>query len=511
MKKIFILNFLLLFFLYNVQSQVKIEKRDYIWLMGYGDTEPEGGTTIINFNYSPPKVYRSEKTAKDDIGLANTSICNKDGHLLFYSNGCHIEDSTFNILDGSLTLNPGDQERFCEIRDVGYRVQESILILPYPNDSTRFGVFHIGSDSKPSTAWYSWQWLSYSEILTNRKGKKDTMSIKNKIIANDSVYYGALAACRNGNGRDWWIISPKENSNSFNICAFTPQGVNLVKKQKIGDILDQSSDGQACFSPDGTKYIHYNTYNGIRIFDFDRCTGTLSNYRYIPKFTTIYSEGGNAISPNSRFLYVTKSQELWQFDLWAEDIGKSRELIATKDTTFTNPGFFQEFKGFYNCRLGPDGKIYICGKGSHRYWNVIHQPNEKGKACDFRQHDIKLPTWSFASIPNFPHYRLYDKAGSICDTLGINDPTSIEEISKLVAHKIYPNPTTGQLTVEIDKSDFKNLTLLIVNSLGNILLQEKLDANKTQIDLNTLPNGTYFYQLIADDKIVARGKVIKIE
>ncbi len=201
---------------------------------------------------------------------------------------------------------------------------------------------------------------------------------------------------------------------------------------------------------------------------------------------------------------------MWQFDLWAADISESRVLIAEKDTAF-KPELSQEFKAFYSCRLGPDGKIYMCGTGGHRYWNVIHQPNEKGKACDFRQHDIKLPTWNYASIPNFPNYRLYDKAGSPCDTLGINDPTSIEETEKLVPHKIYPNPTTGFLNIEISTSDFRTTKILIFNTLGEIILKENITQAQQQLDLYHLANGTYFYNLQIDGKVAGRGKVVKIE
>ena len=503
------------FLFYSTKAQIQTDKRDYIWVLGYNNipnqpNPPTFGTSIIDFNYSPPKVFKLEKQIKMSMDLANASICNKKGNLLLFTNGCYVEDSTFNLVKNSDELNLGyDLKHFCAY-DKGYRVENSHIFLPYPNDTNRYALFHVGNDvyTKPKTRLV--QWLSYSEINMSLNNGKPEMTIKHDTIVSDTVYYGHLTACRHGNGRDWWIISPKEFGKLYYTFLLSPKGVSKPMLQKIGDTLKIQVNGQAVFTPDGNKYVRYDPNSGIQIFDFDRCTGKLFNYKRIPSFSTNNAEGGNAISPNSRFLYVTKRTELWQFDLWAADISESRVLIAEKDTAF-KPQPTYEFNSFYSCMLGPDGKIYMCGTGGHRYWNVIHQPNEKGKACDFRQHDIKLPTWNYASIPNFPNYRLYDKAGSPCDTLGINDPTSIEETEKLVPHKIYPNPTTGFLNIEVSTSDFRTTKILIFNTLGEIILKENITQAQQQLDLYHLANGTYFYNLQIDGKVAGRGKVVKIE
>ncbi len=492
-----------------ISAQKNIEKLDYIWVLGYNDggVSIEFGTTILDFNFSPPKAYRPNKMTTS-MRLANASIANKQGELLLVTNGCYVADSTSKEVKNSYGLNPGyDLTHFCDV-GLSYTVENSHIFLPFPSDSNRYALFHVGNDYYPNNVPSIIQWLSYSEINMSSNQGKPEMTIKNDTIVSDTVYYGHLTACRHGNGRDWWVISPKKHGKLYYKFLLSPQGLSKPMVQEIGDTLPKQLNGQAVFTPDGNKYVRYDPFNGIQIFDFDRCTGKLFNYKHIPSFTDNYKEGGGAISPNSRFLYVTKRVELWQFDLWADNVSESRVLIAKKDTLFVAP--FLEFNSFYSCMLAPDGKIYMCGTGGHRYWNVIHNPNEKGLACDFRQHDIKLPTWNYGSIPNFPNYRLYDKKGSPCDTLGINDPLSLEEKDKLLPHKIYPNPTTGFLNVEIAQNDFLNIKILIINSLGEIVLQEKINKYKQNIDLYNLQNGTYFYQILSAEKVLARGKVILI-
>src|SRR5690606_34052923 len=122
--------------------------------------------------------------------------------------------------------------------------------------------------------------------------------------------------------------------------------------------------GQAVFSPDGTKCVHYSQVsmsagNFLNIYDFDRCTGLLFNPIHENIVDSAWS-GGVAISPNSRFLYVTSYDYIYQYDLWSYDI------LATKDTVAIYDGYeivitpiFTLPTRFFLMQLGPDGRIYI--------------------------------------------------------------------------------------------------------------------------------------------------------
>jgi hypothetical protein len=77
----------------------------------------------------------------------------------------------------------------------------------------------------------------------------------------------------------------------------------------------------------------------------------------------------------------------------------------------------------------------------------------------------------------------------VCSPLGLAD---IDNVNKF---NLYPNPTTGKITVDpLDLGN--NLTIRIYDVVGNIVKELKLDNNvKTEIDLSAQGNGIYFIEI----------------
>jgi photosystem II stability/assembly factor-like uncharacterized protein len=60
---------------------------------------------------------------------------------------------------------------------------------------------------------------------------------------------------------------------------------------------------------------------------------------------------------------------------------------------------------------------------------------------------------------------------------------------------LYPNPTFGQITIEIAKRDLGNICN-VMNALGEVVLSMgKLSSTKLQIDCSDLPSGIYFVKI----------------
>lgn len=86
---------------------------------------------------------------------------------------------------------------------------------------------------------------------------------------------------------------------------------------------------------------------------------------------------------------------------------------------------------------------------------------------------------------------------------------SIENpIVEVEGFKVYPNPTSNNLTIELDLKSTTELQLSIANVFGQQLMQQSQSfGSGTQyvsFDVERLPSGTYFMNIIADGKVVTQ-------
>ena len=125
---------------------------------------------------------------------------------------------------------------------------------------------------------------------------------------------------------------------------------------------------------------------------------------------------------------------------------------------------------------------------------------------------LMLPVNTVRTLPYFPNYALLDLAGSLCDTLGINTPTSSQEPNTGVGSiKCYPNPffkTKLLLTIQIMNS----LYLFCMTRVGRKVFSTNLNIGLNTLDWSGLPTGVYFYNLISEKKgnQIALGRVVKL-
>ena len=86
-----------------------------------------------------------------------------------------------------------------------------------------------------------------------------------------------------------------------------------------------------------------------------------------------------------------------------------------------------------------------------------------------------------------------------------HDPLTPQRVllDKVAEHdiKIYPNPTYGQLKVEIsDIKEIKNGNILILDFNGRIILREKIDSESIDLDISNRSAGIYFMHIEIDGK-----------
>lgn len=262
---------------------------------------------------------------------------------------------------------------------------------------------------------------------------------KNEVILQDTLNTGKITAVRHANGRDWWVLCHKWGTDIYFRLLVTPQGVAVDGTQSIGDVRSFDA-GQVCFSPQGDRYAYFWPNGmGLEVFDFDRCTGLLSNHLQVHLQSTS-GACGVAFSPSGRFVYVSSSSVVYQYDLEAVDLAASQVLIAEWDGFYSpSPPFATKFD---IAQLAPDGKIYIATGNGTLHLHVIHDPDQPGLACNLEQHGVELPRYFMNSLPNHPNYHLGALSGTVCDSLGLSVDIHVP-LSGAEGVTVRPNPSTG--------------------------------------------------------------------
>ena len=200
-------------------------------------------------------------------------ICDTSGNLLYYSDGLHIYDSSFHLMQNGQYITPN-------FSGGGNCFEDAILILPMPRHDSHYYVFTMSNDT---TCISPGQYLYYSIINSkSNNGKGAVISKSNLLFSGDSLANGHIKACRHGNGNDWWLLVKDSRGNKYYRFLLDSIGVHSFQPQHIGIPYLVGDSWQATFSLKGNKYaiasgrgpFDHDTTT-LNIFDFDRCTGLL--------------------------------------------------------------------------------------------------------------------------------------------------------------------------------------------------------------------------------------------
>ncbi len=434
----------LMFVCFLINNGLNCQKHDYTWLWGFDRSDlmqdTVYGTTVMDFNTLDlvPKIYYDGKKILDFTYATGVNcISDVNGKYQFSFNGEQFENFNNQLIKNSQTLyNFGFDEFLCWAGGNGG------LIIPSFNKPNSYQVYFMVCSlirtSNPHSAGFK---LIQCEIDMNLNNGQGEMINKAMLIFQDTLDYKNPVATRHANGRDWWFILTEFTSNLYYTFLISPDGVKLIRTQKIGESI-VSDWGQSAFSPDGSHYTKCSadirdTSNFI-IFDFDRCTGELSNYNRF-RFPNITFATGCSFSPNSKYLYIGYAYDLYQIDL-TESLYKLESVIVYDSFIGDIDRGFPYQNAFGYMQIGPDGKIYNSPTfADANSLNIIEYPNKKGFECNVRQHSLRLPTPQ-NSVPVSPNYRLGPIDNSICDSLGINNYP--------IAEFRYNQDTTNHLKIE---------------------------------------------------------------
>jgi hypothetical protein len=472
------------------------------WLFGHtsSHTFPFGGGKIEFVNNTrivstDPRNMRFQECF--------TGLSDKDDSWFVYSNGSAICNKNHDTLVNGGGLSPGGLPNF---NGVGYPIPSQALFIPGDSIYEKHYLFHenltVNSPGHPAGGQPHSLGLFYSIIDPLADNGKGAVISKNNLLINDTIETGNILTVRHANGRDWWVVIKHFYSDMFYGILVTPDSVYAPFTYTVPSPIYYLG-GQACFSPNGEHYASFSSHSQLKIYDFDRCSGMLSNYREKVAAYTVC--GSVSFSPNSRYLYITSVDSLWQLDMQAPDVLASQTFIAKYDgfvDSITNTG-----TGFWYQWLAPDGKIYISTANQSLKLHVINNPDLPGQACDFQQHSVNLPTINNWTTPSSINLALYQLPGSPCDTLGVGlRPLQVADY-KL---QIYPNPNDGRFSVEYTPQRISGV-MYVYDVNGREVFREYVSpfTSVKNVDLSGKVNsGVYAVRLVWGNGSGVFGRVV---
>jgi hypothetical protein len=475
-------------------------KRDAVWCFG--------DSVLVDFNQSPPNIGYSSTRSRG----SNCSIADSSGNLLFYAHSGYLPFLTLYARGVVWNKNHEVMENGDSLYAGGW--YKEMVIIPDPGNHLRYYLFHTGV-TLFSKLYYSVIDLSYNGGL----GKVTLKNVLPDTLPAAAGLTDGLTAIKHGNGRDWWVMfrvayNDGTIDNTFYKLLISPDGISEFSTQSIG-LTNFNNILSLYFNHTGNQLLLINANGLIELYDFDRCTGELSNLRTIhpenndPNTAYLTFFWSAEFSPNDEVLYVTTMSGsvsyLYQYNLSASNIA-STKLVVDSLNAPSQGG---------DLKLAKDGKIYWAGiydtgpfpfpypDSVYNQYNmnlsIINQPNILGKAtdinkylCDFQKYSFYLGGHrTYYGLPNNPNYDMIAKGASICDTLGL--PNAVDEYEKNKIFSIYPNPANESVTLFHNAEEDADISVMVYDLSGRLVLIQSLESNI--LNIQTLKEGIYVLNL----------------
>jgi len=306
------------------------------------------------------------------------SISNREGQLLFYTNGETVYTSGNTIMVNGTGLSSSGTST------------QSVVITPKPQ-SDKYYLFTTDYNGSPNGFEYS----IVNMELQDGDGEVETKNIK---LIN-SPLTEKVTACSHSDGESYWVVTHTSGDTNFYSYRLSSSGLTGPTITSIGS-THNTARGYMKTSPDCSKLISV-LYDEdiIDIFDFESSAGTLSNFLTITGMTFDVGPYGLEFSSDSSKFYVSEGagEKVYQFDL---TYTSSTEILDNVIEVANISG-----SSFGALQMAPDERIYLADYDNTNL-HIIHRPNGLGVQCNFEENGITLTsstitgTSSYWGLPN---------------------------------------------------------------------------------------------------------------
>ncbi|MES2618184.1 MAG: gliding motility-associated C-terminal domain-containing protein [Bacteroidota bacterium] len=475
MAKFITIIFILLFAVFRVNAQNEYN----IWYFG-----DHAG---LNFNTQPPSPLTNSNLKSWESA---SSICDKNGNLLFYTNGDSIYNKNHQLLKNWEPTLP-------------YATRMSAIlgsmIVPVPGSQKLYYIImgHAIENNGKDTM------LRYWTIDMNGDGGLGEVIEKEKPLLRRPNE--AFALTLHANKKDFWVVNISPFFKQLNAIrtvngqfSAPPLSQNVV----IKNVSNQRTSLK--FSPD-SKLLCGNESStsvfvdgNLNIYPFNNNSGIIGVPVQISipnNFPIITFE----FSKNSKFIYISyikrsnsiDSNFVCQYDLTnfnQASINSSKTILYSKQINWSLPN---------NCdwisqlQLGPDGKIY-CFNSACLNLTSIQFPNQKGLACNFQSKIINLSQkTTISGGPYYPNFWFREDSFKLGNdtTLCIGDSLLLD--SKLITYGRSFKWNTGDSTPAITVKKDGQYILTVTYPLGKTVSDTIIVSYKPKFKLY-LGNDTAF-------------------
>lgn len=372
-----------------------------------------GNYAGLDFNSGSPIALTNGKL---NTAEGCTTISDKNGNLLFYTDGSIVYDKSHQVMPNGYGL-------------LGHNSStQSAIIVPHPSNLNLYYIFTVDqpnpknvddnllNDEDPPN-----NGLNYTLVDLRLNNGLGDISVKEKNIHlitynpgdSEEIKFKCsekITAVQHGDGTSFWVIThfkntfysfkistsgvdkkPIQTTTSLNVSTggYISNAIGYLKTSPNGKKIAMANTSFKATDELGPKgEIRRNTGN-VWLFDFDAATGKISNGFSIVSGINPY---GVEFSAKSKKLYVTTNlfrnddvslgSLLIQFDL------KSANIIGSKTTINSSTNVAGALQ------LALDEKIYRSGypsgNDSSDKLSVINNPELDGSNCNYLQNEIDL-------------------------------------------------------------------------------------------------------------------------
>jgi hypothetical protein len=465
-----------------------------------------GDSVILKFTEDSIFVTQAQLSSEE----ATSTISDKEGNLLFYTNSGYIYNKWHEPIHEEAIFG------YTYDPQSGNISPEWSLLLPDPSNTD--SLFY--SLTMANT-------LSYTKIdLRLNDGNGGLVDTAINVEIGDTVIPldTKLTSVRHGNGRDWWIFMRSHYSADvqfFIRWLLTPAGFSAPVYLLLDDWIEEENGqfGNMFFSQSGDRLVVIER-TGFEVYEFDRCTGELDQIAIILEdYVNNFYYAALSGSGNKLYVSYAYSAEgaldpetgIIQYDLellpdMDEVIASSQIIFQEIDINFGVKALKYEYitnKIYFAMVL--NDSVYL----NNLYLHSITEPELIGVACNVQENYLQLASEpggmrTRSGLPNMPNYALGALQGSPCDTLDTANSV-IEDLQS--DFQVYPNPVYEY--ININNPFTTACETVVYNVTGQEVARLVLTSGVQTLNAQNWPNGIYQLVIQKQNEIVWRQTLVK--